>query len=76
MWYPPVEPSAAEQVVIKAVRRAKLFVLRQVRNPSLLGEVTPREAADSQGHVKLGSVLWHVAGSGHSGGGLSCGFLP
>ena len=26
VWQPPVEPSAAEQDVIKAVRRAKLFV--------------------------------------------------
>jgi transposase len=33
MWNPPVEPSAAEQAVIKAVRRAKLFVfLRQHRH--------------------------------------------
>ena len=33
MWCPPVEPSAAEQAVIKAVRRAKLFVfLRQHRH--------------------------------------------
>ena len=37
MWEPPVEPSSAEQAVIKAVRRAKLFVfLRQHRHdPSL-----------------------------------------
>lgn len=33
MWSPPVVPSVAEQVVIKAVRRAKLFVfLRQHRH--------------------------------------------
>ena len=33
VWCPPVKPSAAEQVVIKAVRRAKLFVfLRQYRH--------------------------------------------
>src|SRR5438105_3372224 len=33
MWEPPVEPSSAEQAVIKAVRRAKLFVfLRQHRH--------------------------------------------
>ena len=32
-WDPPVEPSAAEQAVIKAVRRARLFVfLRQHRH--------------------------------------------
>jgi transposase len=33
MWEPPVEPSPAEQAVMKAVRRAKLFVfLRQHRH--------------------------------------------
>ena len=33
VWRPPVEPSPAEQAVIKAVRRAKLFVfLRQHRH--------------------------------------------
>lgn len=33
MWCPPVEPSPAEQAVMKAVRRAKLFVfLRQDRH--------------------------------------------
>jgi hypothetical protein len=33
VWRPPVEPSAAEQAVIKAVRRARLFVfLRQYRH--------------------------------------------
>jgi hypothetical protein len=33
VWRPPVEPSPAEQVVIKAVRRAKLFVfLREHRH--------------------------------------------
>ena len=26
VWRPPVEPSRAEQAVIKAVRRARLFV--------------------------------------------------
>ena len=33
VWRPPVEPSAAEQAVIKAVRRARLFVfLREHRH--------------------------------------------
>jgi transposase-like protein DUF772 len=33
VWRPPVEPSSAEQAVIKAVRRARLFVfLRQHRH--------------------------------------------
>jgi hypothetical protein len=33
VWRPPVEPSATERVVVKAVRRARLFVfLRQYRH--------------------------------------------
>jgi Transposase DDE domain/Transposase domain (DUF772) len=39
VWCPPVEPSPAEQAVIKAVRRAKLFVfLRQRRHELFDGQ--------------------------------------
>jgi DDE family transposase/transposase-like protein DUF772 len=39
MWRPPVEPSSAEQAVIKAVRRAKLFVfLREHRHELFDGQ--------------------------------------
>jgi Transposase DDE domain/Transposase domain (DUF772) len=39
VWRPPVEPSPAEQVVIKAVRRARLFVfLREHRHELFDGE--------------------------------------
>ena len=39
LWNPPMAPSAAEQAVIKAVRRAKLFVfLRQHRHELFDGE--------------------------------------
>ena len=39
VWRPPVEPSPAEQAVIKAVRRAKLFVfLRQHRHELFDGQ--------------------------------------
>jgi Transposase DDE domain/Transposase domain (DUF772) len=39
VWRPPVDPSPAEQAVIKAVRRAKLFVfLRQYRHELFDGE--------------------------------------
>lgn len=39
VWSPPVEPSPAEQAVIKAVRRAKLFVfLRQHRHELFDGQ--------------------------------------
>src|SRR5216684_8001951 len=33
LWQPPIEPAAAEQVIIKRIRRAKLFVfLREHRH--------------------------------------------
>jgi Transposase DDE domain/Transposase domain (DUF772) len=47
MWRPPVEPSPAEQAVIKAVRRAKLFVfLRQYRH-ELFDEQFQAELAET-----------------------------
>ena len=43
VWRPPAEPSPAEQAVIKAVRRAKLFVfLRLHRHEQFQAE--PAEA--------------------------------
>src|SRR5436305_240272 len=38
VWRPPVEPSAAEQAVIKAVRRAKLFVFLREHRHELFDE--------------------------------------
>jgi hypothetical protein len=38
VWRPPVEPSAAEQAVIKAVRRAKLFVFLRLHRHELFDE--------------------------------------
>src|SRR5437763_15405531 len=35
VWRPPVEPSPAEQMVIKAVRRAKLFVFLRLHRHEL-----------------------------------------
>ena len=37
-WNPPVEPSPAEQAVIKAVRRAKLFVFLRLHRHELFAE--------------------------------------
>jgi hypothetical protein len=37
-WNPPVAPSAAEQAVIKAVRRAKLFVFLRLHRHELFDE--------------------------------------
>src|SRR5229473_5857617 len=44
-WRPPVEPSAAEQAVIKAVRRAKLFVFLRLHRHELFDEEFQAELA-------------------------------
>src|SRR6267154_153844 len=38
VWRPPVEPSAAEEAVIKAVRRARLFVFLRLHRHELFDE--------------------------------------
>ena len=38
MWNPPAEPSPPEQAVIKAVRRAKLFVFLREHRHELFDE--------------------------------------
>jgi Transposase DDE domain/Transposase domain (DUF772) len=45
MWRPPVEPSPAEQAVIKAVRRAKLFVFLRLHRHELFDEEFQGELA-------------------------------
>ena len=45
MWNPPVEPSAAELAVIKAVRRAKLFVFLRLHRHELFDEEFQGELA-------------------------------
>ena len=45
VWRPPVEPSPAEQAVIKAVRRAKLFVLLRLHRHELFDEQFQAELA-------------------------------
>jgi transposase len=47
VWRPPVEPSAAEQAVMKAVRRAKLFVFLRQHRHELFDEVFQAELADA-----------------------------
>ena len=47
VWRPPVEPSAAEQAVIKAVRRAKLFVFLRQHRHELFDEEFQAELAVS-----------------------------
>jgi transposase len=45
VWRPPAEPSAGEQAVIKAVRRAKLFVFLRLHRHELFDEEFQAELA-------------------------------
>src|SRR5215472_6525743 len=45
VWKPPVEPSSAEQAVMRAVRRAKLFVFLREYRQELFDEVFQSELA-------------------------------
>jgi len=47
VWRPPVEPSPAEQAVIKAVRRARLFVFLREHRHELLDEEFQAELAET-----------------------------
>jgi transposase len=47
MWCPPVEPSPVEQAVIKAVRRAKLFVFLRQHRHELFDEEFQAELAEA-----------------------------
>jgi Transposase DDE domain/Transposase domain (DUF772) len=47
VWRPPAEPSPAEQAVIKAVRRAKLFVFLRLHRHELFGEPFQAELAQA-----------------------------
>jgi Transposase domain (DUF772) len=47
VWRPPVEPSAEEQAVIKAVRRAKLFVFLRLHRHELFDEEFQAELAEA-----------------------------
>jgi transposase len=47
VWRPPVEPSRAEQAVIKAVRRAKLFVFLRQHRHELFDEEFQAELAQA-----------------------------
>jgi Transposase DDE domain/Transposase domain (DUF772) len=47
VWRPPAEPSPAEQAVIKAVRRAKLFVFLRLHRHELFDEPFQAELAEA-----------------------------
>jgi hypothetical protein len=47
VWRPPVEPSPAEQAVIKVVRRAKLFVFLREHRHELFDEQFQSELAEA-----------------------------
>src|SRR4028118_1308856 len=54
LWHPPVELSAAEQVIVSGIRRAKLFIfLRQVRH-RLFNDDLQTELAKIFGHSPKG----------------------
>ena len=55
MWRPPVEPSAAEQAVIKAVRRAKLFVFLRQQRHEIFDEPFQEELAAMYADARRGS---------------------
>ena len=38
LWHPPIEPSTAEQAIIRRIRRAKLFVLLRQHRHTLFGD--------------------------------------
>lgn len=45
LWHPPVAPSAAEQAIIKRIRRAKLFVFLREQRHELFNDVFQKELA-------------------------------
>jgi hypothetical protein len=45
LWHPPVPPSAAEQVIIKRIRRAKLFVFLREHRHELFNDAFQEELA-------------------------------
>ena len=47
VWRPPAEPSPAEQAVIKAVRRARLFVFLRQHRHELFDEQFQAELAEA-----------------------------
>jgi hypothetical protein len=51
VWSPPVEPSAAEQAVIKAVRRARLFVFLREHRHELFDEPFQAELAQAYADI-------------------------
>src|SRR6266571_1841993 len=44
-WQPPVEPSAAEEAILKRIRRAKLFVFLRQHRHELFDEAFQAELA-------------------------------
>jgi restriction system protein len=53
VWRPPAEPSPAEQTVIKAVRRAKLFVFLRLYRHELFSEQFQAELAGAYADLQM-----------------------
>jgi hypothetical protein len=45
LWQPPVELSAAEQAIVKRIRRAKLFIFLRRHRHELFDEALQRDMA-------------------------------
>ena len=71
-WMPPVDPSPAEQAVIKAVRRARLFVFLREHRHELLDEEFQAELAETYADSPKGAAASTAgpAGAGHDPAGL------
>ena len=54
VWRPPAEPSPAERVVIKGVRRAKLFVFLRLHRYELFDEEFQAELAEAYADSEKG----------------------
>jgi hypothetical protein len=67
VWRPPVEPSAAEQAVIKSVRRAKLFVFLREHRHELFDEQFQAELAEAYVDSPKGPAAG-AAGTAGAGG--------
>jgi hypothetical protein len=71
VWRPPAEPSPAEQAVIKAVRRAKLFVFLRLHRHELFDEGFQAELARVCGQAEGAAAgAAGAAGAGDGPAGL------
>ena len=66
LWQPPIEPSAAEQAILKRIKRAKLFVFLREHRHELFNEAFQQELAtlyltSSRGQPPIAPALLALA---------------